>query len=420
MDKRTQRAKSGQGLVEFTLILPLLLLFLVGILEFGRLLFIYSNLFNATREGIRYGVTNPRDFNGIRNAVADHVALAPVNPIEDPFNPEGVWVIVQYDNGPGTPKHQEVNYLTAGDRVFINVRYTIKAITPLFDPFFGADGITLDSKATRTIQTIGVIVNAPPPVPPGYGDGEGSGDGGGDGDGGGGGGGTGPTITLEPTCGPAGPQSINIYGYDWDGDTRIDAYFGDTQVAKNTAINPIFILPFNVANVQDGTYTVSVTGRQTGRTATATYTVPCSANPPTPTPTALPSATPTVTPTPVETPDVPPALAQIEIDEPVLAGQTFVAGAAQPRETVTLRIVQTGQLFSTVVGNDGRFIFGDLSPLQAGMTLIVQGYGQQDMTIVTGPPPTPEPTLEPRKGGYIEISPNCGPVGDQTSITVCG
>ncbi|HUM37637.1 MAG TPA: TadE/TadG family type IV pilus assembly protein, partial [Anaerolineae bacterium] len=45
MAKRSNRRPKGQGLVEFALILPLLLLILLGIFEFGRVLFIYSNLF---------------------------------------------------------------------------------------------------------------------------------------------------------------------------------------------------------------------------------------------------------------------------------------------------------------------------------------------------------------------------------------
>ncbi|GAI52994.1 unnamed protein product, partial [marine sediment metagenome] len=49
------RKKSAQGLVEFALVLPLLLLLILGIIEAGRLLFIYSAVNTASREAARYG-----------------------------------------------------------------------------------------------------------------------------------------------------------------------------------------------------------------------------------------------------------------------------------------------------------------------------------------------------------------------------
>lgn len=45
----------GQGLLEFALILPLLLLFILGIIEVGRMLAIYSSLSSAARQAARYG-----------------------------------------------------------------------------------------------------------------------------------------------------------------------------------------------------------------------------------------------------------------------------------------------------------------------------------------------------------------------------
>jgi len=408
MAKHKKREQSGQGLVEFALILPVLLLILVGVFEFGRALFIYSNLFNAAREGVRYGVTSPRDYNGIRDASASRVALAPVNPVENPFDPDGVWIVVQYDNGPGTPAHTDVTYLTAGDRVRVNVRYNIRAMTPFFQPIFGANGIALDSRATRTIQTTGVIVNPPPTAPPGYGDGG--------------------EISLSPTCGDAGTQTITVNGTGWDNDTRVDVFFEGTSVFSNQQINPTFSLTFTRDNVQAGSYTVRVVGRQTASAASATYTVPCPAEPP-PTPTTEPSPTPTEappsptptegpSPTPTDEPPPPtPTPPLIAIDKPVNAGDTSVTGSAQPGQIVTLRVVQTGLQVSVGVESNGQFTFSNLPPLQAGMTIIVQGYGQQDTAIVEGnATPTPTPTPAPT-GAYITITPSCGPIGDQT-ITV--
>jgi Flp pilus assembly protein TadG len=46
----------GQDLVEYALILPLLLLFILGIVEFGIAVFAYNTIANAAREGARVGV----------------------------------------------------------------------------------------------------------------------------------------------------------------------------------------------------------------------------------------------------------------------------------------------------------------------------------------------------------------------------
>jgi hypothetical protein len=52
--KRTSNQKA-QGMVEFALVLPIVLLLVFGVIEFGRLLFIYSAVTTASREAVRYG-----------------------------------------------------------------------------------------------------------------------------------------------------------------------------------------------------------------------------------------------------------------------------------------------------------------------------------------------------------------------------
>lgn len=55
--ERKALAQKGQSAVEFALILPVLLLLLVGITEFGRLFVTNLTLENAAREGARLGIT---------------------------------------------------------------------------------------------------------------------------------------------------------------------------------------------------------------------------------------------------------------------------------------------------------------------------------------------------------------------------
>lgn len=51
---RRSKAERGFAIVEFTVTLPLLLLLLLAIAEFGRMLFHYSNLIQASRDAGRF------------------------------------------------------------------------------------------------------------------------------------------------------------------------------------------------------------------------------------------------------------------------------------------------------------------------------------------------------------------------------
>jgi len=53
----------GQSMIEYALILPFFVLFIVGIFDLGRAFFSYITITNAAREGARYGTLHPRYYN---------------------------------------------------------------------------------------------------------------------------------------------------------------------------------------------------------------------------------------------------------------------------------------------------------------------------------------------------------------------
>lgn len=57
MIRRRDRS-DGQGLVEFALVVPVLLLLILGIVDFARGIFIYSVVQDAAREGARYAIVH--------------------------------------------------------------------------------------------------------------------------------------------------------------------------------------------------------------------------------------------------------------------------------------------------------------------------------------------------------------------------
>lgn len=58
----------GQGIVEFALLLPILILLLVGVFDLGRAFHALITINNAGREAARYGTLHRLDVNGMRSA----------------------------------------------------------------------------------------------------------------------------------------------------------------------------------------------------------------------------------------------------------------------------------------------------------------------------------------------------------------
>jgi Flp pilus assembly protein TadG len=63
-DRRTRRSR-GQAMVEFTLILPLLLLLILGIYQFGQAYADYIQVTNAARNGGRKALVSRTDPSGV-------------------------------------------------------------------------------------------------------------------------------------------------------------------------------------------------------------------------------------------------------------------------------------------------------------------------------------------------------------------
>lgn len=58
---KSLRNEKGQSLVEFAILLPIILLLLMGILEFGLMLNSYLTINNSAREGARLGIVAGSD-----------------------------------------------------------------------------------------------------------------------------------------------------------------------------------------------------------------------------------------------------------------------------------------------------------------------------------------------------------------------
>ena len=146
------RGIRAQGMVEFALILPVLLLLIFGVIEFGRLMFIYSAITVASREAARYGAAigegsgtvQYMDCAGIRGAAKRLGSIAGISDGD---------ITISYDHGPGagaftTCPPSSPDDITGGlDRVVVQLSTDFESILPLVNlPSF-----EVSSVAARTI-----------------------------------------------------------------------------------------------------------------------------------------------------------------------------------------------------------------------------------------------------------------------------
>ena len=73
---RRRKRSRGQALVEFALVIPVFLLVLCGILDFGLMLYSRMGVINASREGARASVTasDPTTIPSVANGAAKNAA----------------------------------------------------------------------------------------------------------------------------------------------------------------------------------------------------------------------------------------------------------------------------------------------------------------------------------------------------------
>lgn len=127
-------SERGQSLVELAISFVFMMLLLVGIAEFGIILFQYVQLRDAAQEGALYGSMYPADTLSIESRIRG----ASSKPI-DLQNPE-VEIFVSYPDGS----------LCEGNPIKVNVVYPHKVFMPLLPKIIG-DTLMLNGEVTDTI-----------------------------------------------------------------------------------------------------------------------------------------------------------------------------------------------------------------------------------------------------------------------------
>ncbi len=141
---RSYKLRNGQSLVEFTLILPLLVLITVIILDLGRVAYYYSAVYNAAREGARYGIVNPGNVSIIcskAQPISINAVLSCVN--SSPCDTSQNEVCVNKDTDDPLNSYIEVT-----------VVYQYQPVTPLVAQFLGSGSLPIASTAKMKIEGI--------------------------------------------------------------------------------------------------------------------------------------------------------------------------------------------------------------------------------------------------------------------------
>jgi Flp pilus assembly protein TadG len=246
-------AERAQAIVEFAIVLPILLVILVGILEVGRMVFIYASVTNASREAARYAsavglndtmtANKYNDCDGIKRVARSAAFILPLQNSD---------IVISYDDGPGTSPIGScpIGTINSGQRVTVRINATYRPMVNLIP--IGTRNFS--SQSSRTV--LGVVQLAAVP--------------GGGGGGGGGGGSPTDTPTATATTGPTSTPTdtptatATISG----GYTPLPTYtptFTPTAIATGTP-----------TDIPTATATATATSTATN-TPTATSTLACNA-----------------------------------------------------------------------------------------------------------------------------------------------
>jgi Flp pilus assembly protein TadG len=138
-------AEGGATVVEFALVAPVLILVLIGCLDFARALNAYVTVTNASREGARYATLHPTAMQAdVRDYVATRIAPLSADPAVlfvglSPYSAtDGRWSVAAPRPGNTT----------------VTVRYRWDAATGLIGSFFSAASGSSTFEVSSTMESI--------------------------------------------------------------------------------------------------------------------------------------------------------------------------------------------------------------------------------------------------------------------------
>lgn len=151
----------GQTLVEFALIVPVLLVMVLGVVDFGRMIYANNVIANAAREGGRTAIVNQTAAEIRTRAIAQATGLD-IDGTSTSCPPSGAsGVCVEFKNAALTAACSPPNL---GCVAVITVKYTFSPITPIVGRIIGPIALTSVTKqAIESLCTTGGPITCPIP-----------------------------------------------------------------------------------------------------------------------------------------------------------------------------------------------------------------------------------------------------------------
>lgn len=137
---KLKKEPRAQSLVELAISLMIILLLLLGAVEFSLALFQYVTIRDASQEGAVYGSINPTDVTGIQfraeAAASDVVDIDPVNDVD-----------VTYSSN----NHCEGTTSGSPNSITVTITFAHPITFPIVGPMIGSNTINLTASVTNTI-----------------------------------------------------------------------------------------------------------------------------------------------------------------------------------------------------------------------------------------------------------------------------
>jgi len=155
--RRSRHRRSGQALVEFAFIAPILLLLIFGIVDFGRGIYALNAVSNAARMGVRTAVINqvPSD---VKTRAAGQATALGIDPTSSCLTSAGVCLSIEDSTGAwcATLIGPDLRSCVAK----VTVKYTFTAITPVIGTILGPIPLT-----STSVQALENLCTASCPIP---------------------------------------------------------------------------------------------------------------------------------------------------------------------------------------------------------------------------------------------------------------
>jgi Flp pilus assembly protein TadG len=132
--RRVRKRRRGAAAVEFAVVLPVFVILVFGMIEYGRMVMVQQVITNASREGARGAVLDGATTSSVQTAVTNYLTSAKVN-------------------GGSTAVSPDPTTAASGDPITVTVSIPFSAVSWLPSPMY-LGGKTLSASTTMRRESV--------------------------------------------------------------------------------------------------------------------------------------------------------------------------------------------------------------------------------------------------------------------------